>query len=218
MATSNYSNRPTGFDYSQDKQTWGEFLTSDQTISTAIGGIAQGFDSYYAALAARRSYKAQQSNYESQAAIASLNAASTRASLANIGAKYEYEAMMKGLESAQNISGGRVQAASRGVKLNKGSTAEVEASRRIAARMDQLTINKNKTYALNDARMQAAQYEMQAVIAKGNARASSILSKVQNPWMSAVTGLIKGITSIDSDWTQKGYDSLSTQFMNMWSS
>lgn len=158
-------------------------------ILSATGGISAGLQ----ALTQRKVYSAQASTLEAQAGMYDINADLAGKALENAYITGNYQAMVQGLSDAQTISKTRTQAAGRGVLLNSGSTAEVEASQRINAKINQINIQRNTTAKANQARMQQANFRAQAIVARGQAQAYRELASATNPFL---TGLFTGLMSV----------------------
>lgn len=201
------SNAPSGF--SSGSMGYG------QIGGIVAGALANAFDQWSAATQVQNSYKVQQANYENQAALAGINASIYKNQLYGVGAQYEMQALQQGLKNAQAIAGKRAQTAGSGIRLNVGSTAEAEASQRIAAAIDNYNINYNRVSAQNQVRSQIAQAQMQQRTAEASAKAAKVMRKSVNPVLNLVGALAGGGMSIDSDWQKGGYDSLFASIGNL---
>ena len=160
-------------------------------VSTVLAGLA----SYYTGQTAKASLEIKAKAYESQASYARVN---QRLAKTNIMYAYEqgaYEALCQGQHDAQEIAATRTKAASRGVRLNTGSTAEIEASQKINAKVNQIKIQQNTVARANEARMQLAVAKGEELVALGNAEAADILAGTYGGWGSFITGAISGAVS-----------------------
>ncbi len=153
----------------------------------ALKALTAGVQSYAGAktqtadLSARATnYAIQANNYRTQAAIAQMNAKSARNAMYNAYKQGEYKAMQQGLSDAQQISATRARAANRGVKLNDGSTAELELTGRQVAKMNQDAIQQTTSSSANQARQQEMNYNIQSLAYQTNAQVSDIQANLQN--------------------------------------
>lgn len=194
------TNKPNSFDW-------------DNIGAIGISAIGQGIAGGIDALTKRNSYNTQALLYSAQAETFDTNARLADLSIANAYQSGAYESMVQGLADAQKISQTRVSTASRGVLLNSGSAGEIEASQRINAKINQINIQRNTTSAINQARMQKANNQAQAIIQRGNAEASRILANATNPLLSGVMSFASALFSYDASWQMQGNESI---FSSVW--
>lgn len=163
----------------------------------------KGYSAYLSSRQKQLQFNAQESNARYRANIARLNAnfakqqseLDAQNAIDNMYGIYrmgEHQAMLQGQADAQQIHGAQAQTASSGVRMNQGSKAEIDTSNRMAAQINQNTIQENiireaskmKTQersAIARGVLEQANYMAQAYIAEGDAKAASIMAKSINP-------------------------------------
>lgn len=156
---------------------------------------------------AARQYNAQARGYENQAAVARANQRVAKLNIVSAYQTGEYRAMLKGLENAQIISSTRVSTAARGVQLNSGSSAEIEATQRTNALRDKLAIDRETMENAINAQRQLVNAQMAENTALGNAAAARELAKGNSGFNMLATGLM----SFASSWAMSD---LSYQMMS----
>ena len=177
-----------------------------EELQFCISTIGSGLASYFTGQAKSKALKAQAACYEASASYARVN---QRLAKTNIMYAYEsgaYEAMVQGQKDAQQIALTRTQAASRGVRLNTGSTAEIEASQKINAKINQIKIQQNTTARINNARMQLAQAKGQELTALANAEAARIMAGTWGGFGSFVIGALQGASTYLRQENKAGLD------------
>lgn len=147
-------------------------------------------------------YSMQANQYLAQKNTAALNERMAKMAAANAYTSGAYQAMMQGLRDAQEISQTRASRASSGVRLGTGSAREIEASQRINAAINQAQIQKQTIEAATNHMLDASNYQVQQVIAQGNANAANALK--QNSWISGLTSFASSAVQYDNLWQDGG--------------
>lgn len=161
------------------------------TAASALQGITAGFGQS----SQNSSYELQAQQYEQQKLTSAQNEKLAKMAVANAYSSGAYQAMMQGLQDAQIISQTRASRASSGVRVGTGSAREVEASQRISAALNQAQIQKNTTAAAVNAKLQQTGYQVEQIIAQGNADAMRAME--QDSWLSGLTSFITGVGMFD---------------------
>ncbi len=149
-----------------------------------------------------RMYGAQANQYMAQKHTAAMNERMAKMAVTNAYTSGAYQAMMQGLRDAQEISQTRASRAGSGVRLGVGSAKEIEASQRISAAMNQAQIQKQTIEAATNHMMDASNYQVQQVIAQGNANAANAMK--QNSFLSGITSFISSAVQYDNMWQDHG--------------
>ena len=152
--------------------------------ASAVQGITAGL----AQSAQNSAYKLQAEQYEQQKLMAAQNEKLAKMAVANAYSSGAYQAMMQGLQDAQIISQTRASRASSGVRMDVGSAREIEASQRISAALNQAQIQKNTTAAAVNAKLQQANYQVEQIIAQGNADAARAMES--DSWLAGLSSFI----------------------------
>lgn len=189
-----------------------EKIWSSGIGSVLLGGLTGGLLSMSRASTQRAALSASITNANYRAAVAGLNERAAKLNLESAYKTGEYEAMLQGLRDAQTIADTRAQTAGRGVRLNQGSAAEVEATQRMNADLNQMAIRRNTVAQANQARTQIAQAQADAIIAKGDADAAAILKRSSNPLISGLVGFLGSAAMVDIGWQMKDFASPTAKF------
>lgn len=191
-----------------------EDIWSSGIGSVLLGGLSGALLGIGNATERRASFSASINNATYRAAVAGLNERAAKLNLESAYQSGEYEAMLQGLRDAQTIADTRASTAGRGVRLNQGSAAEIEATQRMSAELNQIAINRNTVAQANQARTQMAQAQADALIAKGDAEAASILKRSSNPLISGVVGFLGNAAMVDIGWQMKDFNSPTASFVS----
>jgi len=157
------------------------------SLIMGIGGaLSSGIGSFYSA-------KAQKYQLQSQAIMADTNAR-----IAELGAQ---SALNQGQAEVGNLTlqAGKLKSAQRatlaanGVDLGEGNAAEIQASTEIMKEVDKNTVTANALKSAWGYRMQATNFQNEALTARGTAGAMS-------PWMSGAGTLLGSAASVASNW------------------
>lgn len=177
---------------------------------SAINATAEYFDS----MQERRQLESVSYNYQWQSVSHSMNAElvgldiqnaqnDVRFMQNNVYEQYrigEIQALEQGLADAQMIHHERAVTAGSGVRMNSESKAEIHQANKKSAELNQWIIQQNTdSNALNaklsvanalrqvsDLEMMKANYQAQAIIAQGNAKAANIQAKSIKPLENAI--------------------------------
>ncbi|WP_281757705.1 hypothetical protein [Succinatimonas hippei] len=190
-----------------------ENIWSSGIGSVLLGGLSGGLLGISRASTQRAALSASINNADYRAAVAGLNERAARLNLETAYKTGEYEAMIQGLRDAQTISDTRATTAGRGVRLNQGSAAEIEATQRMNADLNQIAIRRNTVAQANQARTQIAQAQADAIIAKGDADAAAILKRSANPLISGLVGFLGNAAMVDIGWQMKDFKSPTASFV-----
>lgn len=166
--------------------------------ASALSGITSMMEQH----AKNRMYGAQANQYLAQKQSAAINERMAKMAVANAYSSGSYQAMMQGLRDAQEISETRASRAGSGVRLGVGSAKEIEASQRISAAMNQAQIQKQTIEAATNHMMEASNYQVQQVIAQGNANAANAMK--QSGFLSGLTSFISSAVQYDNMWQDHG--------------
>ena len=156
-----------------------------------IGGAATGaIGSYFGAAT-------QKATLKGQAAVADTNAR-----IAELGAQQE---LFRGqqqvgaltLQAGQLKSRQRAAMAANGIDLGVGSAAEIQASTDIMKEIDKNTVEANATRSAFGYRMQAMNFQNEALTKRATAGAIS-------PGMSAASSLLGSAGSVAASWYRMG--------------
>lgn len=178
-----------GSSISSGLQTAAPFMAVFGAINSAIG-------SYYAAKSAQNQLKSQSMSYQFQRDMSLINA--QQAETAAQGALFagERAAGQVGMRYGQLRGKRRASAAARGLTLDEGSTAEIEASAEWAKQTDMNTVMANAVSAAWGYRTQGVNYQTQALMAGVSAENALTSAGTISPVTSAGTSLLNSARSI----------------------
>lgn len=165
-------------------QQGGSSLWPSLGAASAVQGITAGL----AQSSENSSYKLQAEQYEQQKLMAAQNEKLAKMAVANAYSSGAYQAMMQGLQDAQIISQTRASRAGSGVRMGVGSAREIEASQRISAALNQTQIQRNTTAAAVNAKLQQTNYQVEQIIAQGNADAARAMET--DSWLAGLSSFI----------------------------
>ncbi|MDD4913287.1 MAG: hypothetical protein PHP57_13420 [Sideroxydans sp.] len=145
------------------------------------------------AIGAYYSANTQRSNLNTQAALSDINAAQAEKaaqSALNAGQMAESAQLLR---TQQIKSGQRVAMAANGIDLGVGSAAINQTSTEVMGQADALTINANAVQQANAYRKQAANFQIDAMMKRSNAKGI-------NPNMAVFTSLMSDASGVASKW------------------
>ena len=189
----------------QQSSFWDNFADGMGSVLT-MAGLA-GIKGYFGAQEEKDNYRAMASNYDYQAKIADLNVRASKLNIANAYKASEYQAMQQGLADAQRISRTRTGTAGRGVQLNSGSAAEIEATQRMNAELNQQAIRKNRVETVNQQRLNLASAQGQGIVNRANAQAARDIAGSINPFLRGLGSFLTMGLMTDISWQQQGLGS-----------
>lgn len=184
--------------------------TPKSNVQSYAGGLSllHGIAGYYETAAQRRMYEMQGQNYLAQAQAANFNAYLSKRNISGAYEQGAFQAMVQGMQDAQIIAQQKAKTASSGVKVGSGSAKEIEASQRLNAAINQDTIQKNTTAQANKFRIEEGNYLAQAIMNQGNAQASQLMAKGQQPLLGALSSIAGSLAMYDMQWQMAGNNSL----------
>ncbi len=165
-------------------------LATASLIGQIGGGVTSAIGGYFSAAT-------QKATLKGQAAIADTNAR-----IAELGAQQE---LFRGqqqvgaltLQAGQLKSRQRAAMAANGIDLGVGSAAEIQASTDIMKEIDKNTVEANATRSAFGYRMQAMNFQNEALTKRATAGAIS-------PGMSAASSLLGSAGSVAASWYRMG--------------
>lgn len=118
----------------------------------------------------------------------------------------EHQAMLQGVQDAQLTHKQQAVTASSGTRMNVGSKNEIDYTNRVSAEINQKSIQENTVRAASQYKLQSvnaevngllevANYNAQALIAEGDARASDIMAKAVDPLGSGLLAFANSFVS-----------------------
>lgn len=159
-------------------------------VTTTAGALIGAVGAFYGAKAAREQQRAQASALNFQATMANINARQAEDDARAIMRSASHEKSKVQLAKAQAIGQTRTSAAARGVSVGTGSAAEVEASQRVIAEIDERTINRNAIQAATSRRRDAINARTQAAMARAGASSAARTARGISPGLAAGTSLL----------------------------
>lgn len=165
------------------------YLAVAGMFSAAIG-------SYYQAKSAQNQLKSQALSYQFQRDIALINAQQAETAAQGALLAGERAAGQVGMKYGQLRARRRASAAARGLTLDEGSTAEIEASAEWAKQMDMNTVMANAVSAAWGYRTQGVNYQTQAMLSGVSAQNAMSSAGTINPGLSAATSLLGNARSV----------------------
>lgn len=171
-------------------------------IMAIFGSINSAIGSYYAAESQKNQLKMQASAQRFQAEMARINARG-----AEFGAQQTLLAGARemgrfGMAMGQRRASAVTGMAARGGQLGVGSTREVIASMDIVSDMDRLTMDANRVRAAEQQRMQAVNYQTQAVMAGVSASNLYGTAGTISPGLAGFTSALGSAGSLAQTWIQ----------------
>jgi hypothetical protein len=171
-------------------------------VISIFGAINSAIGTYYAAESQKNQLKMQAANQRFQSQMSEINArgaefAAQQTLLA--GAK---EMGRVGMAMGQRRASAVAGLAARGGQLGVGSTREVVASMDIVSDIDRLTMDANRVRAAEAQRMQAVNYQTQAVMSGVSASNLYGTAGTISPGLGAFTSLLGSGQSLASTWAQ----------------
>lgn len=163
----------------------------------AIAGAVQGaIGTYYQAQTQKYQLESQKLSMEYQSSISQINARQAEFQANNILLAGERAIGQLTLKYGKALGSSRASMASRGVVLNEGSAAELEASHELTKQNDILTINANSVRQAEEARIRGVNYANQGAMQAVSANNLGISASSISPFTAASTSLLGGATSI----------------------
>ena len=154
-----------------------------------IGGAAtSAVGSYFSAAT-------QKENLRGQAAMAEINARISEMGAQSALMQGQHETARLTLNAGQLKGRQRAALAASGVAMGEGSAREIQASADILKDIDKNTIMANAVSQAWGQRMQAVNYQNEALFARANAKGIK-------PFASAATSLLGSATQVASSWYQ----------------
>ena len=165
------------------------YLALAGMFSSAIG-------SYYQAKTAQNQLKSQALSYQFQRDIALINAQQAETAAQGTLLAGERAAGQVGMKYGQLRARRRASAAARGLTLDEGSTAEIEASAEWAKQMDMNTVMANAVSAAWGYRTQGVNYQTQAMLSGVSAQNAMTSAGTISPLAAAGTSLLGNARSV----------------------
>jgi hypothetical protein len=168
-------------------------------VSTAT----QSFGAVTSAAGAYNKSQADKSAYGLQAQTAADNAQMAEWQAQDATRRGEKAEQVVRGKTAQLKSTQRASMAARGLDVNQGSAADIQADTDYMGEIDALTTRDNAARAAWGYRVQESNYKTQSGMLK-------IRQESENPWMAAAPTLISGATGVAKSWyknKQAGIDS-----------
>ena len=185
-----------------------EMLKNAQTIQGAgmvmslFGAINSAIGTYYAAESQKNQLKMQASAQRFQSQMAAVNARGAEFAAQQTLLAGAREMGRVGMAMGQRRASAQAGLAARGGQLGVGSTREVIASMDIVSDIDRLTMDANRVRAAEAQRMQAVNYQTQAVMGGVSASNLQATAGTISPGLGAFTSLLGSAQGFASTWAQ----------------
>jgi len=170
------------------------------SILGIFGALNSAIGTYFDLASQKTAGKSQESSYRHQQAMAGINAQIADENARDIQAAGQREVgrytMQAGAEKARN----KVAQAASGVRLGKGSAAEVIASGDILAKIDRYNIEANIARSVAQARMQATDIRNQGLMAGASAENVRASHRSINPYTGVTTSLLSNAGTLAQEW------------------
>jgi len=169
-------------------------------LMSAAGAVIDATGAYYEAVAAKAGLKLQADQEQLGAEMSFLNArmAEGEAYAARTAGRRELGRLM--IRAGAAASARVVATAAGGASASSASAAEVRASERLLAEIDQLETRQAATRAAAQGIFAAVEHRNRASAALASARNARASAGTIKPWMSAATSLLGSATSIGAEW------------------
>jgi len=183
-------------------------LQAAQTIGTAgmitaiFGSINSAIGSYYAAESQKNQLKMQAANQRFQAQMARMNARGAEYAAQQTLMMGGREISRYGMQAGQRRSSAQAALAARGGQAGVGSAREVMASMDIVSDIDRLTMNAARVRQAEAQRMQAVNYQTQAVTAGVSAENLMGTAGTISPGLAGFTSLLGSAGNFAQTWAQ----------------
>lgn len=148
------------------------------------------FGAYYQARSAQNQFRSAALDADFQASIANINAREAEEEASFIRHQRQTEHARIGLRSGQERAAVAATTAAAGVQAGVGSAAEVQASMRLAAALEQHSTRLSFTRAENDARGRGVDMRNRSLLARTSARNLRRSASAINPRASAGASLL----------------------------
>lgn len=163
-------------------------------FSLGVGNaIIQGFGAFGESYKQNIQSKLNVANYEAQADNLNFQANVAMQNMYRAYRQGEWQAMDMGLKDAQKIADIKTSTASSGVKMSSASKQELVTSQKLIHAQNQKALEDNIEAQTRNYRMQAVSLRNQALMAKGNAEAQSIMSSSWSPFINGFMTVGSGI-------------------------
>lgn len=190
----------------------------DYNVWTALAkGAMKGIGTYFDARSQQRELRFQGTMSRFQASMARQNAyfaekqaqINAKNSINDMYATFrigEHQAMLQGLADSQVTHKQQAVTASSGTRMNVGSKNEIDYTNRVSAEINQKAIQENVVREASNFKLQSvnaevtgllevANYNAQALIAEGDARASDIMADAIDPVSSGILSFANSFAS-----------------------
>lgn len=171
-------------------------------VMSLFGAINSAIGTYYAAESQKNQLKMQASAQRFQSQMAAVNARGAEFAAQQTLLAGAREMGRVGMAMGQRRASAQAGLAARGGQLGVGSTREVIASMDIVSDIDRLTMDANRVRAAEAQRMQAVNYQTQAVMGGVSASNLQATAGTISPGLGAFTSLLGSAQGFASTWAQ----------------
>ena len=179
-----------------------EALGTAGMVMSLFGAINGAIGTYYAAESQKSQLKQQASAQRFQAQMARVNARGAEFAAQQTLLAGAREMGRVGMAMGQRRASAAAGLAARGGQLGVGSTREIMASMDIVSDIDRLTMDANRVRAAEAQRMQAVNYQTQAVMAGVSASNLYGTAGTISSGLGAFTSLLGSAGQIGQTWAQ----------------
>ena len=170
----------------------------------AAGGFTSAIGQYAQVRAAKSSANIQADDLEFQATTADRNARAAEADAIEILRVGRHRLAVRGLEGEREVQGNRARTAARGVEVGSGSSAEVEASLRVAQRIDEMEIDTAARRSAANARREATARRTRGIFARSSADVARINARGLSPAFAVGSSLLGSAARFGISFSQAG--------------
>lgn len=174
-------------------QTYGPVISVFGAINGAIG-------SYYQAKSQQYQLKSQSLSMQFQSDLAKINAGVAENAAQQSLLAGERQIGLATMRAGARKASRRASTAARGIALDVGSTAEIEATEEWAKQYDALTISANAVRSAEAQRMQKTNYLNQSLLQGISAQNVAASAGTISPFGAGATSLMSSATSVASSW------------------
>lgn len=179
-----------------------EIMQGAGMVMSLFGAINSAIGTYYAAESQKNQLKMQASAQRFASSMARINARGAEFAAQQTLLAGAREMGRVGMAMGQRRASAQAGLAARGGQLGVGSTREVIASMDIVSDIDRLTMDANRVRAAEQQRMQAVNYQTQAVMGGVSASNLQATAGTISPGLGAFTSLLGSAQGFASTWSQ----------------
>ena len=180
----------------------GQAMMGMGAIASTAGTVIQAISGYYAAKIRQTQLRSQASAARFRQTMAGINASQAEDDARELMRVMQFEREKLGLRAGQEYAKTRTSAAARGVSIGVGSTAEVEASQRVIASIEDRVITRNGMQAVTNKRIQAINMRTGGAVAGVNASNYEASAAGISPALGGINGFLSSAPTTGALWAE----------------